>query len=77
METMKSIHNAKEITVGFHPDGYRIDKTVSPMNRYTRWKITQEGIWENPTPVCFDSLPAEGWIKADRFEWHEQGTSKE
>lgn len=28
--------DATEIDVGFHPGGYRIDKTAAPMNRYTK-----------------------------------------
>jgi hypothetical protein len=32
---MDQAFKATEITIGFHQDGYRIDKTASPMNRYT------------------------------------------
>jgi hypothetical protein len=63
--------NATEIEVGFHPDGYRIDKSASPMNRYTRWEILPGRQWRNPQPVCFDSLPQEGWLKKDKFDWDE------
>ena len=66
---MKQEFRVTEIDVGYHPDGFRIDKTASPLNRYTRWEIPDGGEWENPTPVCFDSLPAEGWIKVDSFDW--------
>ncbi len=62
---------ATEIDVGFHLDGYRIDKTASPMNRYTKWEILAGNRWAHPTPVCFHSLPQEGWIKKDRFDWSE------
>ena len=42
--------DARDVTVGFHPDGYRIDKTASPMNRYTKWDILQGNRWCNPQP---------------------------
>lgn len=60
---------AAEIDVGFHPNGYRIDKTASPMNRYTKWEILPGNRWAHPTPVCFHSLPERGWFKKDRFNW--------
>lgn len=60
---------AGEINIGYHPDGYRIDKTASPMNRYTRWNVSPEGEWNNPEPLCFDSLPENGWFKAKGFDW--------
>jgi len=66
---MNQTFNATEIEVGFHLAGYRIDKTASPMKRYTRWQILQGNQWRNPQPACFDSLPQEGWIKKDRFDW--------
>ena len=66
---MSKTYMANEIEVGYHPDGYRIDKTVSPMNRYTKWEINSDGKWMNPKPVCFDSMPEEGWIKAEKFNW--------
>jgi len=59
----KGTFKATEIEVGYHPDGFRIDKKASPLNFYTHWEISHEGEWKNPAPVCFDSLPAEGWIK--------------
>jgi len=65
---MKQEFKVTEIDIGYHPDGFRIDKTASPLNRYTRWEIHDGGEWENPTPVCFDSLPAEGWIKVNGFD---------
>lgn len=70
METFK----AGEINIGYHPDGYRIDKTASPMNRYTQWNVLADGKWEKPDPVCFDSLPQDGWIKAESFDWHESNS---
>ena len=66
---MAETFNAQEIQIGYHPDGYRIDKTTSAMNRYTKWRIQSDGNWENPMPVCFDSLPAEGWFKCKSFDW--------
>jgi hypothetical protein len=66
---MEQTFKNTEISVGFHPNGYRIDKTASPMNRYTRWKISPGNRWSNPEPVCFDALPAEGWFAKDRFDW--------
>ena len=64
-QTFKAI----EITVGFHPNGYRIDKTASPMDRYTKWDIGPGNLWCNPEAVCFDSLPQNGWIAKDKFDW--------
>lgn len=66
--------NATEVTIGFHTDGYRIDKTASPMNRYTKWDILSGNHWSNPTPVCFDSLPRQGWIAKDKFDWEKVHT---
>ena len=68
---MDPVLNATEVVVGFHPDGYRIDKTTSAMNRYTKWEILKGNHWCNPRPVCFDSLPPEGWIARDKFDWNE------
>ncbi|MBN2375011.1 MAG: hypothetical protein JXD22_01320 [Sedimentisphaerales bacterium] len=65
---MDQIFNVTEIEIGYHPDGYRIDKTASPMNRYTKWGISQGDNWSNPEPVCFDSLPVPGWFKRDKFD---------
>lgn len=62
-------YKAEEIEVGFHPDGYRIDKTASAMNRYTKWKVLPGNRWTDPAPVCFHALPPKGWIKKDRFDW--------
>ena len=66
---MNQTFKATDIKVGFHPEGYRIDKTASPMNRYTKWEISPEHQWHNPKPVCFDSLPPDGWFKKDKFDW--------
>ena len=52
---------ARDIQIGFHPEGYRIDKTAAPMDLYTKWQITREGKWINPKPTCFDSMPQKGW----------------
>jgi len=41
------------------------------MNRYTQWNISQNGKWCNPRPVYFHSLPEDGWIEADGFDWEE------
>ncbi len=68
---------AEQIETGYHPDGYRIDKTASPMNRYTRWRVSADGNWSDPQPVCFDSLPPEGWIEADGFDWEDEGKAPE
>ena len=57
-----------EIDKGYHPKGYRIDKTASPINYYTKWKIRLGGKWVNPKPVSFFSLPQDGWIKVERFD---------
>ena len=66
---MDPVLEAKDVTVGFHPDGYRIDKTATPMNQYTGWNIIFGKGWCNPKPVCFGSLPKQGWIATDRFDW--------
>jgi hypothetical protein len=60
---------ATEIEVGFHPAGYRIDKTASAMNRYTKWELLPGNRWTHPIPVCFHALPPNGWIKKDKFDW--------
>jgi hypothetical protein len=65
----ETFFEASEINVGFHPDGYLIDKTASPMNRYTKWEVSAGNKWTNPTPVCFHALPPNGWIKKDKFDW--------
>ena len=66
---MEQTLDAREVRVGFHPDGYRIDKTASAMNRYTKWQTKPGNRWCNPEPVCFDSLPQQGWFAMDRFDW--------
>jgi hypothetical protein len=66
---MEQTFTTTEIEVGFHPDGYRIVKTVSPMNRYTQWQLLSDGHWCNPKPVCFDSLPQQDWFAQDKFDW--------
>jgi len=67
MHTKQQTFKATEIDVGFHPDGYMIDKTASPMNRYTRWQITASNQWHNPKAVCFDSMPQQGWLKQGKL----------
>jgi len=66
---MSKTFKATEITIGYHPDGYRIDKTASPINRYTKWRIQPDGQWTEASPVCFHSLPAQGWHKCEAFDW--------
>ena len=61
--------DARDIQVGYHPDGFRIDKTTTPMNRYTRWTILDDGGWVHPRPVCFHALPEEGWLPVTSFTW--------
>ncbi len=73
---MDLVLKAEDVEVEFHPAGYRIDQTASPMDRYTKWDI-QENHWCNPEPVCFDSLPREGWIAKDKFNWHKDNTVPE
>ncbi len=65
---MDKIFRSSEIRIGFHPGGYRIDKTASPMDFYTKWEIGADGKWRNPKAVCFDSMPLDGWHKKDSFE---------
>ena len=72
---MDRTFKATEINIGFHSDGFRIDKTASPMNLYTRWEITSEDKWVNPKPTCFDSLPQKGWRKIDSFDWDAANTT--
>lgn len=66
---MAQTFRAAEIEIGHHPDGYRIDKTAAPMNRYTRWRVSPDGRWSDPAPVCFHELPGEGWAKVAAFDW--------
>ena len=33
---MDPVLNARNVVIGFHPAGYRIDKTASPMNLYIK-----------------------------------------
>ncbi len=72
---MSTVIEAREVVVGFHPVGYRIDKTASPMNRYTKWEI-RDNNWFNPKPVCFDSLPQSGWIAVEKFDWNKVDINK-
>jgi len=72
---MSETFKAQDIETGQHPEGYRIDKTASAMNRYTKWTIQPDGQWSAPKPVCFDSLPQQGWHKRDRFNWEPEADS--
>lgn len=65
---MEKTFNASDIQKGFHPDGYRIDKTASPMDYYTKWQITPDGKWVNPQPTCFHSMLREGWSRVNSFQ---------
>ncbi len=65
---MDSILNAEDVVIGFHPDGYRIDKTASAMTKYTKWEIDADNQWHNCKPVCFHSLPPSGWVAVDKFD---------
>jgi hypothetical protein len=62
---MSETCTAREIKMGFHPEGYYIDKSASAMDLYTKWEITAEGKWTNPKPTCFDSMPQEGWSEGE------------
>jgi len=66
---MKSLEKACDIETGYHPEGYRIDKTTLPMNRYTKWEIKNDGSWSKMQPVCFQTMPESGWIKVNGFGW--------
>jgi hypothetical protein len=66
---MDQTFDVTEIEIGYHPDGYRIDKTASPMNRYTKWQIMQDNNWCNPKAVSFHALPEHGWFQIDKFDW--------
>ncbi len=74
---MDQMLRAREVIVGFHPDGYRIDKTATPMNRYTKWQILSGNQWHNAKPICFDSLPQQGWFAKDRFDWDKINITEE
>jgi hypothetical protein len=69
---MEQTFKATEIKVGFHPDGYRIDKTASPMSLYTKWQVSDDGRWHSPEPVDFDALPEDGWFKTKGFNWNQK-----
>jgi len=69
---MKETYKVKEIDIGFHPAGFKIDKTASPMNLYTKWQISDNGRWHSPEPVDFDALPEDGWFKAEGFDWNQE-----
>ncbi len=69
---MTKKYKVNEINIGCHPDGYRIDKSASPMNLYTKWRISEDGRWHGCEPVDFDVLPWTGWIKCESFDWDEE-----
>ncbi|HIJ72292.1 MAG TPA: hypothetical protein HPP87_13200 [Planctomycetes bacterium] len=69
---MTKTYEVGDIDIGYHPAGYRIDKTASPMNLYTKWKVTDDGRWHSPRPVDFAELPQNEWIKAERFDWSDK-----
>jgi hypothetical protein len=66
------IYRAIDIDVGYHPSGFRIDKWTDPLNRYTKWTIDSDGNWINSKPVCFHSLPADGWIRVENKDRTEE-----
>ncbi|MCD6393277.1 MAG: hypothetical protein J7M40_07190 [Planctomycetes bacterium] len=68
---MEQTFSPTEIEIGFHQVGYRIDKTASPMNLYTKWQISDDGRWHNPEPVDFGVLPLEGWSRCEGFDWNQ------
>ena len=74
---MEQTFEANEISIGFHPDGYKIDKTVEPLQRYTKWQVSQSNRWSNPRPTSFHKMPRFGWIKKDRFDWDKMSISDE
>jgi len=74
-EVMNETHKAEDIKTGYHPGGFRIDKTASPINRYTKWDIAPDGSWTNLKPVCFHSLPEDGWIEVESFDWAVKGNT--
>lgn len=69
---MQKTYPREEVNIAYHPTGYRIDKTASPMNFYTRWQIDEEERWREFEPVDFDALPRFGWIKSKGFNWNEK-----
>jgi hypothetical protein len=74
---MERTFNAEKINVGFHPAGYKIDKTATPMNRYTKCDILPGNHWCNPKPVCFDSLPQQRCLTKDKFNWNKVNFTEE
>lgn len=68
---METLIEAVDVEVGFHPEGYRIDKTGAPIYRYTKWRVESGNHWVDPKPICFHSLPEKGWIVTDRFDWEQ------
>jgi hypothetical protein len=60
---------ATDIERGYHQDGFRIDKNALAMDRYTRWEVSSDGQWTDAKPVCFHSLPQDGWCPVAEFDW--------
>ena len=58
-------YHTTEIETGYHPQGYRIDKRTKSLSRYTQWTINADGKWVDAKPVCFHSLPVDGWIRVE------------
>jgi len=69
---MTETYPKEEVNIACHPSGYRIDKTASPINFYTRWKVDEKGRWRECEPVDFADLPRQGWIKSKGFNWNEE-----
>jgi hypothetical protein len=65
---MVKTYKNTEIEIGYHPDGYAIDRTASPLNFYTRWQV-EGGEWKSFKPIDFDDLPVDGWVKCAGFDW--------
>ena len=70
-------YKAEEVKTGYQSEGYRIDKTASPMNWYTQWEINSNGKWTNPKPVCFHVLPEDGWITVEKFDWNNNDSTNQ
>jgi len=74
---VETLVDASDVKIGFHPEGYRIDTTASPIYRYTKWQVRPGNRWVDPKPVCFHSLPQKGWIHTDKFDWNAIDTDVE
>ena len=74
---MDQTFEANDVFIGFHPDGYKIDKTAEPAQRYTKWQVSKSNRWSNPQPITFRNMPGHGWFKKDRFDWDRMSISDE